>query len=273
MASNASFRVDKPLPPQRGFLETLRTDLWWVTPAISFVILTIFLCYAPWAILHPENYWVGNYLAPTYSPLLFGDSPHAMFGPKPGWWPTWLFFSPAALILWAPGGFRFTCYYYRGAYYKIFWGDPPACAVGEARKSYLGENWFPLILQNAHRYFLYLALIFNIFLIHDAYKSFWFADTATGTEVFGVGVGSIVITLNATFLALYSFSCHSLRHLVGSYLDKLSSKPIQKKAYGCVTCLNKSHPIYAWMSLIWVMFADIYVRQVAAGNWIDWRIF
>ena len=39
------------------------------------------------------------------------------------------------LILWIPGLFRVTCYYYRGAYYKSFWADPPACAVSEPRKS------------------------------------------------------------------------------------------------------------------------------------------
>ena len=106
----------------------------------------------------------GPYLSPFYSPLLFGDSPHAWFGPKPGWWPGALPFSAALLILWAPGGFRFTCYYYRGAYYKAFWADPPACTVGEPRKSYLGERSFPLVLQNIHRYFLYLGLIF-IFIL------------------------------------------------------------------------------------------------------------
>ena len=60
--------------------------------------------------------------------------------------------------MWAPGGLRLTCYYYRGAYYKAFWADPPACTVGEPRKTYLGERSFPLIMQNVHRYFLYLAL-------------------------------------------------------------------------------------------------------------------
>jgi hypothetical protein len=72
----------------------------------------------------------------------------------------WLPFSPAFLIMWIPAGFRFTCYYYRGAYYKAFWLDPVNCAVGEPRKTYLGERYLPLILQNVHRYFLYLALWF-----------------------------------------------------------------------------------------------------------------
>ena len=78
------------------------------------------------------------------------------------------------LILWAPGGFRVTCYYYRGAYYKAFWADPPSCAVGEPRKTYLGERSFPLIIQNVHRYFLYLALVFLIILARDAWDGFWF---------------------------------------------------------------------------------------------------
>src|SRR5436190_14008779 len=83
-----------------------------------------------------QNYFSGNYISPFYSPEILGDSPHSWFGPKPSWWPGWLIFSPALLVLWAPAGFRVTCYYYRGAYYKAFWADPPACTVGEPRKSY-----------------------------------------------------------------------------------------------------------------------------------------
>ncbi len=92
---------------------------------------------------------------------------------------------PAFLILWAPGGFRLTCYYYRGAYYKAFWSDPPSCAVGEPRKSYRGEATFPLIMQNIHRYFLYFALVFIVFLAHDAWKALWFTDPVTGETSFG----------------------------------------------------------------------------------------
>lgn len=241
-------------------------------PAITVVVFSMFIVYATWGVFNPTNYWYGNYLGPMYSPEIFGDSPHAMFGPKPGWWPEWLFFSPAMLILWAPGGFRFTCYYYRGAYYKAFWGDPPGCAVGEPRKSYLGENWFPLIIQNIHRYFLYFALIFIFFLGHDAWKAMWFHDPATGQEVFGIGLGTIIISLNVVFLGLYTFSCHSLRHLVGGYVNQFSRRPVQKQAWSCVSCLNKWHPVYAWISLFWVLFTDIYVRMLSYGYWTDWRI-
>src|SRR5687767_10355966 len=146
--------------PRRGFGETRRRDAWWVQPTVVVVVLGGFVAYATWAAIQGAYYTYGPYLSPFYSPELFGPSPHAWFGPKPGWLPDWLPYSPAFLILWAPGGFRLTCYYYRGAYYKAFWADPPSCTVGEPRKTYWGERSFPLILQNVHRYFLYLAIIF-----------------------------------------------------------------------------------------------------------------
>ena len=53
---------------------------------------------------------------------------------------------------------------------------PPNCAVGEPRKSYRGEASFPLIMQNVHRYFLYFALFFLVFLSYDVWKALWFED-------------------------------------------------------------------------------------------------
>ena len=158
--------VTGPLSEQRSFGVTSRRDGWWVVPLLTFLGLSAFIVYSTWAAFQGEHYTYGGYLSPFYSPEIFGATEHSWFGPKPAWWPMWLPFSPALLILWAPGGFRLTCYYYRGAYYKAFWADPPACAVGEPRKSYCGENAMPLILQNIHRYFLYLALAFLFVLAH-----------------------------------------------------------------------------------------------------------
>src|SRR5215203_6564475 len=180
------------LPVRRSFGETMRRGAWWLPSLLTFLGLGAFVVYSTWAAFQGEHYAFGNYLSPFYSPEIFGATPHAMFGAKPSWIPAWLPFSPALLILWAPGGFRFTCYYYRGAYYKSMWADPIACSVGEPRRNYRGENWFPLILQNVHRYFLYLGIIFIGLLTMDAIKSFWFTDASGGTS-FGIGVGTLVL--------------------------------------------------------------------------------
>lgn len=254
---------------QTGFGITARRDAWWIRPLVIFIVLSSFIAYATWAAFQGEHYSAGPYLSPFYSPLLFGDPHHAWFGAQPVWWP--LIISPALLILWAPGGFRFTCYYYRGAYYKSFWADPPACAVSEPRKSYRGENSLPLILQNAHRFFLYLAVFFVFVLLYDAWKAMWFSDGETG-RTFGIGVGTLVLTTNAVLLGLYTFSCHSFRHLIGGYKDLLSRAPAQRKVYDCVSCLNRRHMNWAWFSLFSVAFADLYVRMVSMGIWTDYRI-
>ena len=184
----ADTTVAQRLGEKRSFGQTRRVDAWWVQPLVVFLVLGAFVAYATWAAFQGSHYHWGPYLSPFYSPELFGDSPHAWFGPKPGWWPGWLPWSPAFLILWAPGGFRLTCYYYRGAYYKAFWADPPSCMVGEPRKSYRGERSFPLVLQNVHRYFLYLAIPFLFFLSYDVWKALWWETPGGGHEL---GVGAL----------------------------------------------------------------------------------
>ena len=257
---------------QRSFGQTMRPDAWWAQPALVFVGLSAFVSYSTWAAFQGEHYASGPYLSPFYSPEIFGASTHNWFGPKPGWWPAWLPFSPALLILWAPGLFRLTCYYYRGAYYKSFWADPPSCAVGESRKTYLGERSFPLIMQNVHRYLLYIALVFLLFLAHDVWKAMWFHDPVTGGERFGLGAGTLVLAVNVVLLSGYAFGCHSLRHLVGGFLDQPSRSPLCHKTYNCASCLNRRHMLWAWMSLGSVMFADVYVRLCSMGVWRDVRI-
>jgi hypothetical protein len=257
----------------KSFGKTMRRDAWWLQPLFVFMGLSTFIIYSTWAAFQGQHYSFGPYLSPFYSPEIFGDSPHSWFGPMPEWWPLFLPWSPAFLILWAPGGMRFTCYYYRGAYYKAFWADPASCTVSEPRKLYRGENSFPLILQNIHRYFLYLALIFLIILSYDVWKSLWFSDPNTGESSFGIGIGSLVLALNVIFLGSYTFGCHSLRHLIGGFMDRLSGSPIRRSAYNCVGCFNRKHMLFAWISLFWVGFSDLYVRLCSMGILSDWRIF
>src|SRR6185295_7179169 len=255
-----------------SFGQTMRPDAWWAQPLLVFLGLSAFIGYSTWAAFQGKNYHFGPYLSPFYSPALFGDSPHSWFGPKPGWWPGWLPFSTALVILWAPGGFRLTCYYYRGAYYKAFWADPPACTVGEPRKVYLGEKSFPLILQNVHRYFMYVAVLFLCVLVWDVWKALWFTDPVSGRQQFGIGLGTVILAVNVVLLGGYTFGCHSIRHLIGGMLDQVSRAPVRQRAYFCVSCLNRRHMMWAWMSLCSVMFADVYVRLCSMGIWRDIRI-
>jgi hypothetical protein len=249
------------------FGQTSRRDNWWLSPLLVFLGFGTFLVYANWAAFQNADYTSGPYISPFYSPELWGSSPHAMFGPKPAWFPSFLPFSPALFILWIPGLFRFTCYYYRGAYYKAFWADPPACAVGEPRKSYWGEKSLPLIMQNFHRYFLRLSYVVWAFLVWDVIKAFDFDGH------FGVGVGTLVLLINVVLIGGYIFGCHAFRHLVGGSIDQISKHPVRSELYNCASCLNSNHKKWAWASLFSVGFADIYVRLCAMGIWTDWRIF
>jgi hypothetical protein len=255
------------VPLERGrFGQTSRPDAWWLYPLLTFLGLGSFIVYSTWAAFQGKDYISGPYLSPMYAPLLFGQpGEDAWFGAMPEFLPS--FVTAAMLILWAPGGFRLTCYYYRGAYYKAFWADPPNCTVGEPRKKYLGERYFPLIVQNVHRYFMYLALIFLLLLAYDVYKATQFPDG------FGIGIGTLVLLINVILLGSYTLGCHSLRHLVGGLFDRLSRHPARKKAYDCVSCLNRRHMLFAWLSLFWVGFSDLYIRLCAMHIWTDLRFF
>lgn len=259
-------------PPHRlGFLRTLRTDAWWFEPGLIAAGLTIFLGYLTIAaFLDGWDYKIGPYLSPVFEPEL-----HGAYG-------AW-YFSPALLILWVPIGFRATCYYYRRAYYRSYLFSPPACAVGDLpigdlRPSgkYDGESKFPLVLQNLHRFFLYGALVFTVFLWYGALKSFYNTESIIdGQEVstgWGIGLGSIVLCVNAFLLMMYTFSCHSFRHIVGGGLDCFSCSAVartRKRLWDRVSAWNTNHRLYAWASLVWIAFTDIYIRLVANGHISD----
>ena len=235
----------------------MRRDAWWIEPVPVVIVLGLFGVYATLRAFEGTYYEWGPYLSPFYSPLI---------DPEHRWWPL----SPALLILGGPLGFRVTCYYYRKAYYRAFFLDPPACAVGEpGEHRYRGETAFPLILQNLHRYFLYLALIFLVILWYDAIRAFSFGGR------FGIGAGSLVLLGNIILLTLYTFSCHSLRHIVGGNVDCFSCAAFGRSRYAAwrgVGVLNEHHMLFAWLSLLSVGFADLYVRLVAAGAIRDFRL-
>jgi hypothetical protein len=242
---------------------TLRTDAWWLQPLLVVIGLGGFVIYATWAALQNAHYYAEPYLSPFYSPCIATNCVHSEIPLVGSWWNI----SPAFLILWIPGGFRATCYYYRKAYYRSFFQSPPACAVRDPAKSYQGETRFPFLLQNFHRYFFYLSLLILAFLWWDAIVAFKFPDGL------GMGLGTIVLCVNAALLSLYSFSCHSCRHICGGYLDSFHSSQGKYKTWEVITRLNENHMLFAWISLIWVAFADLYVRLLSMGVIHDARFF
>ncbi len=234
---------------QRRYGRTHRTDRWWLEPALVGVGLFAFVVYSSISGLL-GNHWeyeIGPYLSPFFEPLI-----------NPGWLPFWL--SPAVFILWAPLGFRMTCYYYRRAYYRSYFLSPPACAVREPAARYSGESKFPLILQNAHRFFMYIAVAFVVLLWIGAIRSYYHDG-----EI-GIGLGSVILTLNAFLLMGYTFGCHSFRYLVGGSLNCFSCSNYRRtrfRAWEVVTRFNEHHRAWAWASLIFVGLTDVYIHLVA----------
>jgi hypothetical protein len=241
---------------------TQRTDAWWVGPALTVLVLTGFIVYATFRAFEGTSYEWRAYLSPFYSPLF-----------DVSWIKGWGlgFFTPAMLILPGPASFRFTCYYYRKAYYRAFAWDPPACAVGErSAHRYNGESRL-LLFQNLHRYAMYVAVIFLVVLWKDAILAI--VGWPDGVHV---GIGTLVMIANCVLLTGYTFGCHSFRHLIGGSVNSYSKAALGNMRHGLwklVTVLNERHQVLAWASLFSVVITDIYIRMVATGAITDARLF
>lgn len=264
MNQPASLNVVQP------FATTTRRDRWWLPSLLTALGLIAFFGYLTVRAFHPVYVWHAPYISPTVAPALFtspgvypGSVPieHAWFGAFPDWWPPFLpqtpaFFLPAMAI-----AFRFTCYYYRGAYYKALGLTPPACAVRGAGRTYRGETAL-LVFQNLHRYTLYGAIVLLVCLWWEGLSAF-FRDGRLG-----IGVGTVVMLINASLLTAYTFGCHSWRHLVGGRRDCFSCDGRARLSHGLwkrSTWLNQRHMRFAWLSLVWVAFTDVYIALVSSG--------
>jgi hypothetical protein len=249
---------------------TLRTDRWWLAPLLTFSGLSIWVLYALVRTVSQRAYFVDkyHYLSPFSSPCVSSScaSDARDFGTWFGHFPPFIPF--AILILPFLLGFRLTCYYYRRAYYRAFWMSPPACAVAEPHAKYSGETRFPLIFQNVHRYFFYAAIVVSLINTYDAVRAFKGADGGAG-----VGLGSLIMTLNVVMLWAYTASCHSCRHVVGGRLRTFSRHPLRYKAWTIVSKLNTRHMLLAWTTLGTLMLTDGYIGLVASNTFHDVRIY
>jgi hypothetical protein len=249
---------------------TFRKDQWRKAPAITAAGLTAWLIYATVRVFMGHWYFVPqyHYLTPFYSPCVSGEC-------VPGsstlgtWIPALPPIIPYAFVsLVFVLGFRVTCYYYRRAYYRVFWRSPAACAVREPHAAYSGETKFPLLGQNLHRYFFYAAVLVGILLTYDVAQAFRGPDGN-----FGIGLGSLIMLANVILLWGYALGCHSCRHITAGRLNNFSKHPVRYWAWTKVSWLNARHMQFAWITLGTLALTDLYIMLVASGAFSDPRIF
>jgi hypothetical protein len=60
---------------------------------------------------------------------------------------------------------------------------------------------------------------------------------------------------------------------VGGRKDVMTAGSAQKSCYDCVSHLNKNHMKWAWISMFYVGFVDLYIRLCSKGIWTDLRFF
>ena len=151
---------------------------------------------------------------------------------------------------------------------RDYWADPylspfysPCLAKSCAEPTWaIVGSWWPLSPA-------LLVLPFPLILTFDALRAFRFPDG------FGLGLGTLVLLVNAALLWLYTLSCHSCRHLCGGGLNTFSRAPLRFWLWRRVSALNAHHMLLAWVSLFTVALADVYVRLVASGAITDLRFF
>jgi hypothetical protein len=245
--------VDAALPPRPASArEASPGRAWWIEPAVTVVCYSAFVIYATWSVFDQVNVFFDPYVSPFFS--------------------TWLGFGLIRLPVFAilipilaviPLGLRGSCYYYRKSYFRSFFWDPPACAIQELKRGrYRGETRFPWVLNNLHRYFLVLSVIVLVFLWVDVVRAFTYHGH------FFIGLGTLIMLVNVVLLSIYTFTCHSLRYLMGGWIDAFSRVPLGRFWHATVMFLNRANPrhgFFAWVSMFSVAITDIYIRLLMAG--------
>ena len=266
--------IKLPLPMKKGFGATDRVDAWWKGPTAMVAYLGFMIVYATWRGMMESDFWYfeefgrsaghqtmaiesqgSHVLSPLFSPLIIpGEGTMGSLVPM---WLAWM--SPAMFILIFPAGFRATCYYYRKAYYRAFMQQPTGCAVSKPWDEYSGETGL-LVVQNLHRYFMYVMLLYLPILSWDFWLSVNFHEGDVHT--YGVSFGSICLLVNVLMLAGYTFGCHAFRHVIGGGSNDWTSGSLGRVKYSLwklSTGLNEKHKEWALYSLFWVMFTDFYI--------------
>lgn len=254
------------LPMKRGFGATDRIDAWWKQPLWMAVALIAALVYTGLRVflwdgdIHYDDHRVTS---PIFSP----DVIHIFGLSGPAW------MNSALLVLWIPFGFRGTCYYMRRVYHRVFFQNPTGCVVAKPginyRFGYKGETGL-FVLNNIHRYMMYLAILIIGFKVYDVWHTMHF-KTTDGSEGIGVSLGTLLLALEAFLLFMYVVTCHAFRHIIGGGLDRWDRGVARLKGrlFSKVSIGNVHHGFWFWWSLLVVFLGDIWVWVVASGHIAD----
>ena len=140
-----------------------------------------------------------------------------------GWWPAWLPFSPALLILPIPGSVPLHLLLLprrllqgvlgRSAVLRRRRAAQELPAASTRFRSSCRTSTATSSTSRCSSSFVLVVRRVEGALVHRP---------GDGHASFGIGVGTLVLAANVVLLGGYTFGCHSLRHLVGGCLDQLS---------------------------------------------------
>ena len=179
-------------------------------------------------------------------------------------------------ILIFPLSFRFTCYYYRKAYYRSFaaFAAPVARSARSSPRQaqYKGETRL-LIFQNLAPLRPLPGDLLFIPSSPTTQSRHLRPRTARSASASAAVAGA---DINADLLGGYTFGCHSFRHLIGGHAITACPAASRPRAPESIrgrarAKLNVRHMLFAWLSLFWVGFTDFYVRLVSMGVITDFN--
>ena len=85
-----------------------------------------------------------------------------------------------------------------------------------------------------------------------------------------MGLGTLILLVNAVLLGAYTLSCHSCRHLCGGNLDVFSRSPRRHRVVAVGSRrLNARHMPIAWTSLVGRRASPTCTSALVATGTID----
>ena len=253
----SSLGINVKLPLRKGFARTQRIDNWWTEPFWMASALTIAVLYTGMRVL----IWDGDIQYDNHrvtSPIFSPDVLHLLhITNHPGW------MNSAMLILWIPFGFRGTCYYMRRVYHRTFFQNPTGCMIAKPELNYAigykGERG-PFILNNIHRYMLYLAILILSVKFYDVILTTKFSDGSRA-----ISIGTLILGIESFLLLMYVTSCHAFRHLFGGGMNRWRGglSGVFGSLYRTISKVNVHHSFWFWTSLAMVFLGDLFVLAVA----------